>query len=103
GGFEWIDYSDRQNSVIVFMRKGNNKKEKLIAIFNFTPVPLMNYKIGVPAEKGYREIINSDSAKFGGSDVVNKECVMQNEPYHGQEVSLNLSLPPLGLIVLKPV
>lgn len=101
-GFEWIDYHDATNSVISWIRKGNNQKDKLIFIGNFTPVIRENYRIGVPEMGFYNEVFNSDDLKYGGSNVFNDpELETAPIPKHGKTHSLSLTLPPLAIIVLQ--
>ncbi len=100
-GFEWIDFSDVDNSVISFSRFSNEKKESLIGIFNFTPVVRNDYKIGVPEEGIYNEILNSDSVEFGGSNVVNSALHTYPAQWQGKPFHLTLTLPPLAGIILK--
>ncbi|MBS7563310.1 1,4-alpha-glucan branching protein GlgB [Mucilaginibacter sp. Bleaf8] len=101
-GFEWIDVSDSTNSVISWIRKGNSDDEKLLFIGNFTPVVRENYRIGVPQMGYYTEVLNSDDLKYGGSDVLNGSDIEAYPiPMHGKTHSVSLTLPPLGLVVLK--
>ncbi len=101
-GFEWIDTNDRKNSVLVYRRK--SKKEEVVIVANFTPNPHYNYKIGVPEAGTYQEIFNSDDKKYWGSGIKNDKPLETNAEYsHSLPDSLELTLPPLGLIVLKKV
>jgi 1,4-alpha-glucan branching enzyme len=101
-GFEWIDCNDADNSVISFIRKSKNPQDFLVFVCNFTPVPRPNYRIGVPQEGFYQEIINTDSEIYGGSNMGNWGGVWtENIPIHGRPFSLNLDLPPLGSLILK--
>lgn len=101
-GFQWIDHSDHDNSVISFLR-GDPRGDHLIFIFHFTPVVRTNYRVGVPLEKNYQEVLNTDSKKFGGSGVQNNDPLsVKNESCHGRSGSIELTLPPLGMIVLSP-
>ena len=103
-GFEWIDFHDKASSVITFIRKSNDGKEKVIIICNFTPVPRQNYRIGVPDGGLYREILNSDSSYYEGSNVGNAgEIEAESISCHNRKFSLNLTLPPLACIFLKHV
>jgi 1,4-alpha-glucan branching enzyme len=99
-GFEWIDCHDATQSVISFLRKDG--ADFTLAIFNFTPIPRLNYQIGVPRAGSYREVLNSDSTYYGGSNVGNG-IAMQTlaQPWMGKPHSLKLALPPLAGIVLK--
>lgn len=101
GGFSWIDCNDSDNSVISFIRYSQNKH--LVCIFNLTPVPRYNYHIGVPASGGYREVLNSDSTFYGGSDIGNGGYI-QAQPVssHGHPQSIFLTLPPLACLILEP-
>ena len=99
-GFEWIDCDDVANSVISFQRRVGD--ELLIVVLNFTPVPRHRYRIGAPEPGSYREILNSDSIYYGGSNLGNSGgCQTQNTRWKGYGQSLALTLPPLGAIVLK--
>jgi 1,4-alpha-glucan branching enzyme len=101
-GFEWVDYSDRENSVIVYMRKGENKEDSLIVICNFTPEARPLYRIGVPFRGTWHEIFNSDNLKYSGSGVLNQGLLYTTPvKYHGKDYSVSITLPPLGISVLK--
>ncbi|MDX1978687.1 MAG: 1,4-alpha-glucan branching protein GlgB [Bryobacteraceae bacterium] len=102
-GFEWVDLSDVDQSVISFLRFARDRSRFLLFVCNFTPVPRHNYRIGVPHKGVYRELLNTDAAQFGGSNVGNGGAVMA-EPteWQGRPASVSLTLPPLAVIVLKP-
>jgi len=101
GGFEWIDGSDRSNSVITYIRKDKAGKQ-LLVICNFTPVVRSCYRIGVPEEGVYEEVFNSDKQEYGGSDVRNEgELPAEYFHYQWKDYSLQLTLPPLGMVVLR--
>jgi len=100
-GFRWIDFGDTDNSVVSFLRSGRGGGFVLCA-FNCTPVPRADYRIGVPEEGWYREILNSDSEIYGGSNLGNAGGVRSEPiPWHNQPHSLRLTLPPLGALYLK--
>jgi 1,4-alpha-glucan branching enzyme len=101
-GFEWIDFHDVLNSVISFVRRGENPEDEIIFICNFTPVPRVDYRVGVPRAGRYREVLNSDAEIYGGSNVGNGGGV-DAEPIEAQHraFSVCLTLPPLGMLVLK--
>jgi 1,4-alpha-glucan branching enzyme len=102
-GFEWIDYSDNKNCVISFYRKSKGAKEKLLVVGNFTPNAHEEYRIGVDEKGSFKEIFNSDSAEFGGSNFLNKGTVKtKKESLHGRENSVNLRIPPMGFTILRP-
>ena len=102
-GFQWIDFSDFEKSAISFIRRGREKNDFLVAAFNFTPVARFDYRIGVPARTDYSEIMNSDSAFYGGGNKGNLNMVKaETIPFHSQPFSARVTLPPLGGIILKP-
>jgi 1,4-alpha-glucan branching enzyme len=102
-GFEWIDFHDVEASIISFVRYAQNREDFIVFVCNFTPVPRLNYRIGVPKAGGYREILNSDAEMFGGSNMGNGGYVAA-EPTasHWRPASVSLTLPPLAVIALKP-
>ncbi len=100
-GFQWIDCNDSQNSVIAFIRRDYNKNFSIV-VCNFTPVIRENYRIGVPQSGEYIEIFNSDSEYYGGSNTGNLGKVKAEKiSWHGFDYSLSLTLPPLGVIIIK--
>jgi 1,4-alpha-glucan branching enzyme len=101
-GFEWSDYSDRENSVIIYIRKADDKEDLLMVICNFTPETRQHYRVGVPYRGTWKEIFNSDDSDFGGSGAKN-EGLLHTTPvkFHQKDYSVSLTLPPLGCIVLK--
>jgi 1,4-alpha-glucan branching enzyme len=101
-GFRWIDPNDHEDSVISFVRCADSATEHTVVVVNFTPVPRFGYRIGVPRGGGYRELLNSDSEIYGGSNVGNGGWVEAvEEPSHGFTHSMSLTLPPLGFLLLK--
>lgn len=101
-GFEWIDTTDRENSIITYARKGHHPEVSLIVVLNMTPIPRTDYRIGVPAAGTYTEVFNSDAQEFYGSGVVNAEpMTSEAEQWHGKPNSVRISIPPLGAVVLK--
>src|SRR5215203_314125 len=101
-GFEWIDGSDAEHSVIVFLRRGKTPGEPVVVIFNFTPVVRQNYRIGVPGRGYWKELLNSDAPEYGGSGEGNYGGVEAAPfPMHGRSHSLTLTLPPLGVLFLQ--
>jgi 1,4-alpha-glucan branching enzyme len=103
-GFEWIDFRDTDNSIISFIRKAKDTRDFLVVVFNFTPVPRSGYRIGVPEHCFYREMLNSDSRLYGGSDMGNSGGLHSDEiPWHGRPCSILVTLPPLSMVVFKPV
>jgi 1,4-alpha-glucan branching enzyme len=101
-GFEWIDSSDWEKSIISFMRKGKSTEDIILVVCNFTPVPLYNYRIGVPKGGFWRELLNSDATIYCGSGHGNAGGVEASPvPAHGRYYSLSLILPPLGVLFFK--
>ncbi len=101
-GFEWINYSDHHNAVMTYIRKGNNSKEDVIVVCNFTPVVRKNYRIGLPKKGKLVEIFNSDDEVFGGSGVTNSgKLTIENAPYDGRDYSIELDLAPLAVMVFR--
>jgi 1,4-alpha-glucan branching enzyme len=102
-GFEWINFNDSDNCVVSFIRKGKDKDDFLVMVFNFTPVPRVGYRVGVPRLGAYKEILNSDSDAYWGSNVGNSGRLEAQElTWNGRPYSLNLTAPPLGMLILKP-
>ncbi len=101
-GFEWVDYSDRENSVMIFMRKADRKEDSLIVVCNFTPETRHHYRLGVPVRGTWQEILNSDNLKYGGSGVLN-QGFLHTSPvkYHSKDYSVSMVLSPLSISILK--
>ena len=97
-GFEWIDCHDATQSVLSYLRRDGD--EFTVIVFNFTPIPRRNYRIGVPKPGGYREIFNSDSVHYCGSNVGNSAVEAENREWMGRPYSIDLTLPPLAGIIL---
>ncbi|MEH7013678.1 1,4-alpha-glucan branching protein GlgB [Neobacillus niacini] len=103
-GFEWIDCNNYSQSVFSFIRKGKTENDYLVIICNFTGVHFPEFKIGVPAQVEFREIFNSDHTDFGGAGFVNKKTFMAlEEPFHGRPYSVNVTIPPFGFQIIRPV
>ena len=101
-GFQWIDFSDTDNSVIAYLRKARNTTAAIVCVCNFTPVPRYGYRIGVPELGWYQELANTDGIAYGGSNIGNGGGVHAAEtPSHGFPYSLPLTLPPLSILMLK--
>jgi len=99
-GFEWIDFADRDQSIIVFLRRGRSDDAVVIVLCNFTPVPRMLYRIGLPRAGHYREIFNSDAAWYGGTNLGNGGGVEAvAAPCHGRDYSAAVTLPPLACVM----
>ena len=102
-GFDWIDCHDAQQSVISYLRKGNDG-ELMVVVLNLTPVPRHGYRIGVPTGGRYREVLNTDNTIYGGSGLGNgtEPVTTEEMPWMNRPYSLVLTLPPLAAIVLRP-
>jgi 1,4-alpha-glucan branching enzyme len=101
-GFRWIDCNDSDASIVAFVRMARAAGDFVIVVVNFTPVPRPGYRIGVPAAGYYAELLNSDAAAYGGSNMGNRGGV-SSEPIarHGFEYSIDLTVPPLACLFLK--
>jgi len=101
-GFEWVDCNDALTSTISLLRKTKNPKDTVLVVCNFTPVPRLEYRVGVPTGGYWRELLNSDALEYGGTGLGNLGGVNAEEkPEHGRPWSLELTLPPLGALFLK--
>jgi 1,4-alpha-glucan branching enzyme len=101
-GFEWIDFRDADASVIAFVRFAQDRSDFVVVCCNFTPVPRQFYRLGVPKRGVYREILNTDSGMFGGSNMGNGGSAQtQDVACHGHPASLQLTLPPLAVVAFK--
>lgn len=101
-GFQWIDCNDHERSVISFLRQGKDKQDAIVFVCNFTPIPRFHYRIGIPWGGEWREILNSDAEVYGGSGMGNMGSVQADEEeLHGRSHSLDLTLPPLSVLVFQ--
>jgi len=101
-GFRWVVGDDRHNSVFAFLRYGDEAASPVLVVCNMTPVPRPGYRIGVPRPGIWREMLNTDSAFYGGSDVGNGGGVQTARVHsHGEAQSLELTLPPLATLYLR--
>jgi 1,4-alpha-glucan branching enzyme len=102
-GFEWIDFRDTENSIISFIRRAEDREDYLVVVCNFTPVPRDGYRIGVPEKCFFRELLNSDSQAYWGSNMGNMGGVMSDPvPWHGKPCSIRIVIPPLATVLFKP-
>jgi 1,4-alpha-glucan branching enzyme len=103
GGFGWLDANDADRNVIAFARFATGARP-LVCICNFSPLPWERYRVGLPQSGPWHELLNTDSAYYGGSNVGNLgKLEPEQVPYHGQECSAELTLPPLATVWLAPV
>ncbi len=102
GGFEWLDWEDRSQSILAFLRIGHDDDHLFAIICNFTPVPRPFYRIGVPRGGTWREVLNSDATYYDGSGQGNLGALQASDiPSHGRPHSLELNVPPLSCLFLK--
>jgi 1,4-alpha-glucan branching enzyme len=100
-GFEWLSCDDVDNSVLAFIRRAAH--DSVLCVFNFTPKPLQDYVIGVPEAGKYREIFNSDTDWYGGSNLTNSEIQSEQKKVHNFDNSLMITLPPLAALFIQKV
>jgi 1,4-alpha-glucan branching enzyme len=101
-GFRWIDCNDHLQSTLSLIRRGRSAKDDIIAVFNFTPVPRHNYRVGAPLPGFWKELLNSDARDYGGSGQGSLGGLETTPiPFHGMPYSLNLILPPLAAVFFK--
>jgi 1,4-alpha-glucan branching enzyme len=102
-GFEWIDCHNYDISTLAYIRKARDPADYCVVVCNFTPVPRLSHRLGVPERCWYEEVFNSDSMYYSGSNLGNGPGLAADDlPSHGRPHSLLLTLPPLATIVLKP-
>jgi 1,4-alpha-glucan branching enzyme len=101
-GFEWVDCSDVEASLVSFLRRGTSTDDLILVVCNLTPVPRHNYRLGVPRGGLWRELLNSDAREYWGQGYGNLGGVEAAPfPSHGREFSVTLTLPPLAVVYLK--
>lgn len=101
-GFEWIDYSDRENSVISYLRKDENPENALLVVFNMTPQVRYDYRVGVHLPGAWQCVFNSDNPIYGGSGVSDEHIIETvRGHYHGRNFSINITLPPLAVVIFE--
>src|SRR5229473_348437 len=102
-GFQWIDIHDVDNSIVSFIRRARDPSDFVVLVANFTPVPREAYRVGVPAPGFYRELLNSDSTYYGGSNMGNRGGLpSEPTPWQGQMQSILITVPPLAGVFFKP-
>jgi 1,4-alpha-glucan branching enzyme len=107
-GFAWVDANDWEASVVSYLRQSSDPdtetpRDLLLVVCNFTPIPRHNYRVGVPCGGHWNEVLNSDAPLYGGSGQGNLGGVEAAPvPYHGRDYLLNITVPPLGMVVFKP-
>ena len=103
-GFAWIDFHDTDHNIISFIRYAKDPDNFLVIVCNFTPVPRTGYRIGVPSDCFYKEILNSDAKIYWGSNMGNTGGLNSDAiAWHGKQYSIQVTLPPLSVLILKPL
>jgi 1,4-alpha-glucan branching enzyme len=102
-GFEWIDLHDSLSSILAYERRSAATGERLLVVCNFTPVVREGYRLGVPENGRYTELLNSDDTIYGGSHVTNPDRDSEPTPWQGQPASIVFTLPPLAVVYWKMV
>lgn len=103
-GFEWIDVNNRDQSIFSFIRKSSKENDQLVIVCNFKPIAYQDYKVGVPLDTEYVEILNSDAVEFGGSGQINKKNLKAIEgEFHGRPYHLSMTIPPYGVAIFRTV
>ena len=101
-GFEWIDYNDAENSVLVYIRKGNKSADDLVVACNMTPIPRDSYRIGLPKAGKLKEVFNSDLKKYSGTGKYkNKIRSSEDKKWQFRKASTEITIPPLGMVAFK--
>lgn len=101
-GFEWLDMNDLENSIVTYARHGNDPKDTVVIVLNMTPVPRYQYRIGLPSAGIWTQIFNSDHIHYYGSGIGNANPLYTDAlGMHGQDQSVELTIPPLGALMLK--
>ena len=102
-GFQWIDFQDVDQSVIAFLRRARNPEDFVVVVVHFTPLVRRSYRVGVPSQGTYRVLLSSDDAEYGGSGLPDpREVEAEAKEWHGMEWSIEVTLPPLTALYLKP-
>ena len=103
-GFRWIDFQDADQSVIAFLRRAKDPEDFLVVVIHFTPVTRPAYRVGVPAPGAYRVLLSGDDEAYGGTGLPGTgEILAEEREWHGFRWSIELTLPPLAAVYLKPV
>jgi 1,4-alpha-glucan branching enzyme len=101
-GFQWIEANDSDNSIFSYIRFARDRRDFIVVVINMTPVPRFEYRIGVPEEGHYAELLNSDAAIYGGSNVGNYGGIHTQSGFmHQYGHHLSLTIPPLAIVIMK--
>ncbi|WP_395806139.1 1,4-alpha-glucan branching protein GlgB [Daejeonella sp.] len=104
-GFEWVEGSDADNSILAYLRKGFNPEDDILVILNLTPVPRNSWRVGLPFKGKWKLLLNSDEEQFYGAGLFNDtEFLSEEKAWHGRKYSTLVNLPPLaGLVFKRPI
>jgi 1,4-alpha-glucan branching enzyme len=101
-GFRWVEANDAAGNVVVFLRLGRDG-ERLLCAANLSPVPRPGYRIGLPSDGRWQEVLNTDSEHYGGANLGNMGVIeTEARPWHDQPFSAEVTLPPLAVVWLAP-
>ena len=101
-GFQWIDHTDNEQSILSFIRRGADTDAPCVVVCNFTPVERSMHQVGVPETGHWAEIINTDAAVYGGANRGNLGGVTAGDtPYQGQPASIQITIPPLATLIFQ--
>jgi 1,4-alpha-glucan branching enzyme len=102
-GFEWVDYNDRDNCIISFIRKSKSQNKKFLFVFNFTPIIRKNYRLGISYDCKFKEVFNSNASEYGGEGLGNggKAIAVKKEASQGKNLTLEIDLPPLAFCIFE--
>ncbi len=102
-GFEWISHEDGANSMIAYLRKGDSEHKPQLIVCNFTPLVRDAFNVGIPFTGKWKEVLNSDDEKYGGSGIKNENALAVNDfGWHGKNYSLTIKIPPLATVIFEP-
>jgi len=101
-GFQWLVHDDNTQNVVIF-RRTNDEGDDVIAICNFAPVERDGYRFGIPEQKNYEIVLNSDDIRYGGTGIPEKEVILSEKiAMHGKANSIAVDIPPMSVMYLKP-
>jgi len=103
-GFEWLSHEDSANSMIAFLRKGDSEHKPQLVVCNFTPLVRDTFNVGIPFDGKWKEVLNSDDEKYGGSGIKNEGALARNDfGWHGKKYSLTIKIPPLATVIFERI
>jgi 1,4-alpha-glucan branching enzyme len=103
-GFSWLDCHNEANSILVFARFGKQSNEHVVIVINMTPTVHHDFRIGLPQHTAYQQALNSDDARYGGSNLINEHAIdAEVQAWQGQDYSALITVPPLSCVIFTPV